>query len=69
MEHKKVTCDCCDKDLTTTTNCEGWLIEVTSERIPSLEGVVTLAHVEPPLGRSFHFCSATCLKKWSAYNL
>ncbi len=65
MKKEEVTCDVCQRDLTTTTNCEGWRMLLTCEAIPPRGNTVTLMHVAPQLDRSYHFCGFKCFKEWS----
>lgn len=66
METHKVTCDHCDKDLTSTGNCEDWRLVLANERVHSWSpsGIVTAMHVPPSLDRSHHFCGLGCLHAW-----
>jgi hypothetical protein len=63
-ELRKITCDHCGQDLTTTGNCVDYRIVLKSESIPSRGGVVTLMHLEPDIAEPKHFCGLECLKNW-----
>ena len=54
-------CDTCNKDLTRTSNCEDYRILLTSERIPSVGGFVTMMAIDPTFKRAYHFCGSNCL--------
>lgn len=64
MQTLKIECDSCNGDLTTTTNCVGYRLALKTERIPTLGGYVTLAHIAPYLDRDYHFCGVGCLTEW-----
>lgn len=64
MTEYKVTCDFCECDLTSTSNCVGYRILVTNEIIPSRGGAVTAVHITPSLARDLNFCRMACLCKW-----
>ncbi len=66
MQKSEVICDGCDKDISSTGNCEGYRIVLANERKPSRGGAVTLMAVQPPLERSYHFCGVNCLGVWAA---
>jgi hypothetical protein len=60
----KVTCDQCERNITSTSNCEGWRIALLNERIPSRGGLVTLMSSHPHLDKDCYFCSFKCLFDW-----
>lgn len=64
-----VTCDHCEADLTTTSNCDDFRIVVKSERIPSAGGVVTAMHIEPDYSSPKYFCGNRCFSEWAKRNL
>ncbi len=68
MKNSKVTCDSCGRDLTTTTNCEGYRLSLKVETIPSKGGAVTLLGIYPPILNDVDFCGIKCLKEWTAIN-
>lgn len=57
----KVTCNNCHKDLSTTTNSNGWRISLRSEEIPPHSGPVTDVYILPPIEEDLHFCGIGCL--------
>lgn len=65
MKDVKVTCDGCERDLTTTGNSEAYRLCLKSESIPSRGGVVTDMVAFPTgITRMKHFCDVQCLVKW-----
>jgi hypothetical protein len=66
MKTIKVECDACGEDLSETTNCEAYCLELANRRIPSAGGVVTLMAEYPALKRNFYFCGTSCLLRWMA---
>ena len=64
-EHKKITCDFCDRDLTTTGNCMDFRLALNVESIRPNAGFVTLMNLPPPMDRNKHFCGLNCLNGWS----
>lgn len=64
----KITCDCCQNDITTTGNCIGYRIALINQNRPSYSksGVVTSAGAYPSLKQDYHFCNLPCLNKWFA---
>lgn len=65
-EHKKITCDACERDLTYTGNCVEYRLALNVESIPANSGFVTLMHLSPDIDGSKHFCGLRCLKKWAS---
>ena len=61
-----ITCDHCGRDLTTTTNCEGYRIVLKSEGIPSAGGTVTDMAAYPDFDEPMYFCRFRCLEGWWA---
>lgn len=64
MKTSQVNCDACGKDITATTNCIDWRIELSCQKLATLGGVVTSMCAEPELKRNHHFCGLNCLLKW-----
>jgi hypothetical protein len=65
MKAVKVTCDQCKKDLTTTGNCEGYRIALSSEPIPSCGGAVTAVAAHADFPQPLHFCGYKCFEQWA----
>lgn len=62
----KVTCDGCERDLTTTGNCEGHRLVLRSEPISVRSGPLAAVVFVRPLDQTHHFCGLACLWKWAA---
>lgn len=60
----KVTCDACEADLTTTTNCVDYRLELSNVPIRPHDGAVTLANVYPHIEKNAAFCGLGCLSNW-----
>ena len=60
----KVTCDSCERDITTSSNSVDYRIVLMSEGIPSTGGAVTDMWIEPQFRQPLHFCGINCLKQW-----
>lgn len=63
-EIRKITCDLCGTDLTTTDNMVGWRIVLKSEQIPPAGGALTAMSLGPDFKSAKHFCNARCFSKW-----
>lgn len=66
MEHHKIECDSCGKDLTTSGNSVDWRLTLRPERIPPAGGFCTDMMIYPALDRAYHFCHMGCLEAWQA---
>lgn len=64
-----ITCDTCERDLTTSSNSINYRVLLKSERIPSEGGIVTDMMAYPPIASSLHFCHVKCLKEYVEKNL
>lgn len=63
MEHRKIICDHCNCDLTTTSNSIGYSIRLINRRIPCEGGMVTDMMMYPSLKHDYDFCGLACLQK------
>lgn len=65
MINTKITCDNCEKDLSTTNNCTDYRLVLRDESIPPKSGFVTLVARYPSLrdGQK-DFCGIGCLRVW-----
>ena len=63
MKSLAVTCDACNKDLTTSPNCVASRLVLTCEAIPCTE--YTIAFGPPVLVLDVHFCNFSCLALWA----
>lgn len=62
-----VTCDACGADLSCTTNCDGYRLELRVKRLPACGSFVTAMYVVPPYGGRTHvFCGERCLQQWAS---
>ena len=59
-----ITCDGCNRDLTTTSNSVAYRLILKVENIPSRGGWVTAMMAYPPITEPMHFCNLSCLDKW-----
>jgi hypothetical protein len=64
MKKETVTCDSCEKDISTTSNCEGWRLKLSNDKIPPRGPTVTLMAAWPPLDGDKYFCGSKCLSAW-----
>lgn len=65
MKEIKVTCDYCNQNLTSTSNCIDWRIKISNDQIPCCgEFVTSMMIYEPIDGGDKHFCGIGCMKKW-----
>lgn len=64
MFNRKITCDTCAKDLTSTGNCVDWRLALTAEPKQPVSGMVTAMHVPRPIESDCHFCGLGCLEVW-----
>ena len=69
MKTTVITCDQCERDITTTANCIDWRILLTSEHVPSRSGPVTAMMEYPQIDQPRYFCKTACLKEWVSKNL
>lgn len=63
-EFHKITCDQCERDITTTGNSVDYRIILASQPIPSRGGIVTDMMIYPQLDKKRFFCRTSCLKEW-----
>lgn len=66
MKVIKVTCDTCQRDISTTGNCEEFCILLRDEPMPQADGCVAVTTMAPKrwIGDDRHFCSDKCLREW-----
>lgn len=65
MKIVKVTCDGCDKDLTTRSNSVDYRLVLAAESKPGHgEGFYTAMMIYPPVDREYYFCGLQCLDHW-----
>lgn len=65
MRFEKVTCDACERDLTTRTNIEDYRLVLASESKPGYGGgAYTAMGIYPAVNRTHHFCGLQCLDLW-----
>jgi hypothetical protein len=62
----EITCDLCERDITRTTNCEGYRLALVNERMPTVGGFVTAMAAYPAIERDAYFCGVDCLAVWLA---
>lgn len=65
MKKTIITCDQCDKDITTTGNCEDWRLILKNEEIPAFDSMVTDMAISPILSDDRYFCSRECHFVWT----
>lgn len=63
-EIRKVICDWCKADLTTSSNSVDWSIRLINRRITCNEGFVTDMILYPWFKSDMDFCHSGCLAKW-----
>ena len=68
-EHRKVTCDSCEKDLTTTNNCMDYYLNLHVHSKTRVGAVATLMNLSPPIDSPKDFCGLGCLKRWIMENV
>ncbi len=61
---KKIRCESCDGDLSTTRNAISWRIKVENEPILSVTSEVDTDVIEPQVRGKCFFCGLGCLKSW-----
>ena len=61
---KKLECDYCKGDLSTTGNCVDYRLQLSAQRIPSCGAYITDVMIYAPIHEDHHFCGFKCLKKW-----
>lgn len=61
----EIKCDTCERDLTSTGNCEDYRIALLNQSISSRGGLVTLMALWPALESDMYFCGEFCLLKWA----
>jgi len=64
MKTTTITCDSCEKDLTTTGNSIDYRLALKNERIPCRSGPVTCMMKYPALENDVYFCGLNCLYEW-----
>lgn len=65
MKTEEVTCDGCGADLTTRTNSVDYRLVLASESKPGRgAGFYTDMMKYPPVKRTHHFCTLSCLDHW-----
>lgn len=64
MKEIKITCDHCNRDLTTTGSMPDYRICLSAESMPHDTNVIYSVMVYPPFDRDKFFCGLECLKKW-----
>ena len=64
MKKTTITCDSCEKDLTTTNHQIDYYFSLNEESKINVSGFATALHIAPPMGRNHHFCGLGCLKTW-----
>lgn len=60
-----ITCDQCEKVISTTGNCQDYRIVVKSESIPVAGGSSTAMAVSPEFKQPLHFCGNQCMRRWA----
>jgi hypothetical protein len=65
MKTVTITCDTCERDITTTGNSVDYRLAVLSQSIPSRGGIVTDMMIYPVLDRDYYFCSLNCFREWA----
>lgn len=69
MTTVKTECDSCGANVATTTNCEGWYIQLSSEPQKVVGPTVTCVADMPYFPKPLHFCGINCFTKWASLNL
>lgn len=64
MRTETITCDACERDLTSTGNGIDWRLALLNQAIPSRPGPVTDLAIRRRIPRDAYFCGIACLKKW-----
>lgn len=70
MEHRKVTCDQCEADLTYTSNCVAYKLHLAPKSIPVKGSVlgravfVTSMMDYPPIDNELDFCGVPCMLRY-----
>lgn len=64
-EITKITCDCCDKDITETGRTPAFRIVVSCESLPHNTDTIYAVIVNPPLDKRYHFCNLICMRKFA----
>lgn len=65
MRISNVMCDSCEKDISSTSNCEDYRLHLEVESLPKNSPMVTLMGIPRPLDRDYHFCDMDCLSRWA----
>lgn len=63
MKKETITCDFCNKDLTSGKSCDFRII-LGSQMIPVIGGSCNLGFFSDPFPETKHFCGLGCLKQW-----
>lgn len=65
---KKITCGKCERDLTTTTNCEEYYLKLHNQAKTRVGTFTAPMGLKPTLDKTDyftkHFCGLACLKLW-----
>lgn len=65
----KITCDCCNADLTETGSMPKFSLRISAEEIPHSTDIVFGVLVYPPIGSDKHFCDLKCMHSWLSNKL
>lgn len=65
-EFRRITCDFCDKDLTTCGSMPTYALRLINREVRTSSDVVFAVAVYPLLKNDLDFCSVRCLKDWIA---
>lgn len=66
MRRTVITCDCCEKDLTTSKDFIGYRLALTNEPMPCNYPAPLVWYVERGFDQDKHFCAIGCLLMWGA---
>ncbi len=70
MKITTVTCDTCQRDISSTNNVQEYRILLRDESMPhqGRHGTVTDMNPTEWIGNDRHFCSGKCLREWVLKN-
>lgn len=66
MRTTKVTCDACERDLSSTGNQVNHRLALRSETLRAETGDLSTLFVPPEINREHHFCDLSCVCRWLA---
>jgi len=60
----KITCDNCEKDLSSTAGMPDFRLKLSSESLPNTSDITFAVYVSPDIDEDLYFCGLGCLKEW-----